>query len=181
MIEDLPERPLTGEPLALDLVNTQWVEAAAARDLLALPDGMPAFLRAHGLSVPHAAESAYGHLQGVRAVLRRCLASDDADEDARRDLNAVLERGRIVPLLEAGGPGERVEVADEWAPAWRAARDYLAMRAEWPRWRVRACAHPDCILYFLDRTRNGTRRWCDMRTCGNRAKAQRYHERHGRN
>jgi predicted RNA-binding Zn ribbon-like protein len=43
--------------------------------------------------------------------------------------------------------------------------------------RVRRCAHPECVLYFLDGTKNGTRRWCDMRTCGNRANAAAYYRR----
>ena len=43
--------------------------------------------------------------------------------------------------------------------------------------RVRRCAHPACVLYFLDGTKNGTRRWCDMRTCGNRTNAAAYYRR----
>jgi predicted RNA-binding Zn ribbon-like protein len=43
--------------------------------------------------------------------------------------------------------------------------------------RIRRCAHPACILHFLDGTKNGTRRWCDMRTCGNRANAAAYYRR----
>jgi predicted RNA-binding Zn ribbon-like protein len=54
----------------------------------------------------------------------------------------------------------------------------VRLRQQYPLWRICACAHLEYILYFLDTTRNGTRRWCDMRTCGNRAKAQRYQRRH---
>ncbi|OPC80056.1 hypothetical protein B4N89_03015 [Embleya scabrispora] len=38
--------------------------------------------------------------------------------------------------------------------------------------RVRACAGPLCGALFLDESRPGTRRWCSMNTCGNRAKKQ---------
>jgi predicted RNA-binding Zn ribbon-like protein len=31
---------------------------------------------------------------------------------------------------------------------------------------------------FLDLSRNHSRRWCDMTSCGNRAKARRYYTRH---
>ena len=44
--------------------------------------------------------------------------------------------------------------------------------------RLRQCA--GCGWLFLDRSRNGSRRWCDMRVCGNRAKARRYYERQQR-
>jgi predicted RNA-binding Zn ribbon-like protein len=42
---------------------------------------------------------------------------------------------------------------------------------------VRECASYDCGWLFLDTTKNRSRRWCDMRTCGNRAKSRRHYER----
>jgi predicted RNA-binding Zn ribbon-like protein len=30
---------------------------------------------------------------------------------------------------------------------------------------------------FLDKSRNGRRRWCEMEICGSRAKMRRYHQR----
>lgn len=42
---------------------------------------------------------------------------------------------------------------------------------------VRQCAAPECAWLFLDTTRNRSRRWCDMKVCGNRAKARRHYER----
>ena len=43
--------------------------------------------------------------------------------------------------------------------------------------RVRECAAPTCSWLFLDRSKNGSRRWCNMKVCGNRAKAQRFYRR----
>jgi predicted RNA-binding Zn ribbon-like protein len=43
--------------------------------------------------------------------------------------------------------------------------------------RVRTCADETCAWLFLDRTKNQRRRWCDMKTCGNRVKARRHYER----
>jgi len=45
------------------------------------------------------------------------------------------------------------------------------------RARVRMCEADDCGWMFLDQTRSHTRRWCDMRDCGNRAKARRHYAR----
>ena len=39
------------------------------------------------------------------------------------------------------------------------------------------CAHRRCILLYYDTTKNRSRRWCDMATCGNRAKASAHHHR----
>jgi predicted RNA-binding Zn ribbon-like protein len=44
--------------------------------------------------------------------------------------------------------------------------------------RVRACDADTCRWLFLDTSRNHTRRWCDMKVCGNRMKARRFQARH---
>jgi predicted RNA-binding Zn ribbon-like protein len=43
---------------------------------------------------------------------------------------------------------------------------------------VRECDRSDCSLLFVDVSRPGQRRWCDMNSCGNRAKARRYRSSH---
>jgi predicted RNA-binding Zn ribbon-like protein len=40
--------------------------------------------------------------------------------------------------------------------------------------RIRICNH--CAWLFLDRSRNASRRWCDMAVCGNRQKARRHYQ-----
>lgn len=42
---------------------------------------------------------------------------------------------------------------------------------------LRICASDKCAWLFLDKTKNHRRRWCDMKTCGNRVKAQRHYQR----
>jgi predicted RNA-binding Zn ribbon-like protein len=41
---------------------------------------------------------------------------------------------------------------------------------------VRECASEDCGWLFLDSSKNHSRRWCDMKGCGNRAKVGRHYE-----
>lgn len=43
--------------------------------------------------------------------------------------------------------------------------------------RIRECASGDCTWLFVDETRNHSRRWCDMTTCGNRMKARLHYQR----
>jgi predicted RNA-binding Zn ribbon-like protein len=59
-----------------------------------------------------------------------------------------------------------------WAVARAAAELLLSEDLE----HLRMCAADDCAWLFLDRTRNQRRRWCDMKTCGNRVKARRHYE-----
>jgi predicted RNA-binding Zn ribbon-like protein len=61
-----------------------------------------------------------------------------------------------------------------WAIA-RNAVDLLADREALGA--VRECASDRCAWLFLDRSRNRTRRWCDMKICGNRAKSRRHYRR----
>lgn len=92
-------------------------------------------------------------------------------------VDAVLAHGRIRATLTAEGPGEAAEFRDPaWGPAWLAARDYLELLDTAPD-RIRHCAHEACVLHFFDTSRNGTRRWCSMAACGNRAKASRHYAR----
>jgi predicted RNA-binding Zn ribbon-like protein len=42
---------------------------------------------------------------------------------------------------------------------------------------VRQCEHPECVLWFHDRTKAHKRRWCSMALCGNRHKAARFRKR----
>ena len=43
--------------------------------------------------------------------------------------------------------------------------------------RLRACNNPECRWLFLDTSKNHTRRWCNMKVCGNRMKARRFQAR----
>lgn len=45
------------------------------------------------------------------------------------------------------------------------------------RYCIRECADSACRWLFLDHSKNHSRRWCDMRTCGNRSKVQRFRTR----
>jgi len=45
------------------------------------------------------------------------------------------------------------------------------------RRRLKQCAGLHCGWFFLDETRSRTRRWCDMRVCGSRAKTRRFRQR----
>ncbi|AWT43274.1 MULTISPECIES: CGNR zinc finger domain-containing protein [Streptomyces] len=169
-------RPLTGEPLALDLLNTRWMRDGAVQDLLRGTDGLAVWLAANGLRDRFAADAAtLRHTLEVRDALKTAVDGSFAEGAARVD--AVLAHGRIRATLTAEGPGEMPEFEDvSWGPAWLAARDYLQLLATAPD-RIRSCAHEACILHFFDTSRNGTRRWCSMAVCGNRAKASRHYAR----
>ncbi|AKN72525.1 hypothetical protein QR97_24600 [Streptomyces sp. PBH53] len=169
-------RPLTGEPLALDLLNTRWNSDGVTQDLLADTDGLAVWLASNGLAGSHPVDAeTLRRLRTAREALK--AAVDGSPEQAAPLVDAVLEHGRIRARLTAGGPAEEPEFADpSWGPAWLAARNYLDLLTRAPE-RIRTCAGGGCILHFFDTSRNGTRRWCSMAACGNRAKASRHYAR----
>lgn len=61
--------------------------------------------------------------------------------------------------------------------AWWVARSAAELLTSSELTSVRECAGYDCGWLFLDSTKNRSRRWCDMATCGNRAKGRRHYER----
>ena len=169
-------RPLAGEPLALDLLNTQWLASGTPVDLLETQDGTQAWLQAAGIAAAPAPETRQA-LIAARQAIRDVLTQQDNTEALGR-INTVLGHGRLrlsidpprspAKTLEADGPA--------WEPAVRAAVNLLDLLEQAPE-RIRQCQHPVCVLWFYDTTRNATRRWCSMATCGNRAKAQRHYQR----
>ncbi|GHD98997.1 CGNR zinc finger domain-containing protein [Streptomyces alanosinicus] len=169
-------RPLTGEPLALDLLNTRWNRDGVTQDLLADTDGLAVWLAGNGLAGTHPADAqVLRHLHEAREALT--AAVNGPPRAAAPLVDAVLAHGRIRARLTADGPAEEAEFADPaWGPAWLAARDYLHLLDRAPD-RIRGCAGGGCILHFFDTSRNGTRRWCSMAACGNRAKASRHYAR----
>ncbi|WP_151481505.1 CGNR zinc finger domain-containing protein [Streptomyces albicerus] len=167
-------RPLTGEPLSLDLLNTRWMQDGVVQDLLTDTGGLAVWLAANELDFA-ADEATLRHVLTARDALRAVV--DGSLDDGASRVDAVLAHGRIRATLTAQGPGEEPEFSDaSWGPAWLAARNYLELLSTAPD-RIRHCAHESCILHFFDTSRNGTRRWCSMAACGNRAKASRHYAR----
>ena len=98
------------------------------------------------------------------ALLKQAIA----EAPARRLL--ARADGRYGWTIEALRPS----AAQLLTPVLWAAADLLT-NAE--RRRIRQCANDKCLWLFLDESKSGTRRWCDMTSCGNRAKAQRHYAR----
>ncbi|MFF2014095.1 CGNR zinc finger domain-containing protein [Streptomyces sp. NPDC058195] len=169
-------RPLTGEPLALDLVNSVWVDQGRRLDQFDEPHGLENWLADHGMSGTTADSTAVRTaLLRARSALRSAL--DDGDDGP---LNDVLAHGFHRPGLRDGAPVVATVTDDPaWLPAWTAAADLVRLLAERPD-RVRHCANAACVLWFYDVSKNGSRRWCSMEVCGNRAKTARFQKSHPR-
>ncbi len=156
----------------------RWLEAAQLLDA-----ERTTTMRRRAQQQPAGAFAVLGDARRVRAVLRglaeRGAASHDIRTDALTEINRVLGRSAGTRRLELQPDGTFmrafVPVGDAFAGLLisivESAADALIL-VELAR--VRRCADPRCGRVFQDETKNGRRRWCDMATCGNRAKAARH-------
>ena len=196
------EFAFVGERLWLDFVNTDAERLRARADALLSFDGLLRWLAAAGMldaerasgmrrragEQPAGATAALVEARRLRATLRQLAERGGRVEHVRNatllELNRVLGRSagtRRLELRRDGTVGRTfVPVGDAFStlliPVVESAADAL-VHGELQR--VRRCAAADCVRVFLDGTRNGRRRWCDMASCGNRAKAARFRARHG--
>ncbi len=166
---------LSGEPLSVDLVNTVWMEHGEPVDALADIEGVRAWIDLQGIDCP-ATEAALAALVAARTAVREHIDAP-ASPSARATLNSVLSWGFRRSTVTAQGVElvDTVEQPDRRA-AWLAAMNY-ADRLAGGTGTFRRCAHEQCVLYFHDSSARGSRRWCSMAGCGNRAKAARHYAR----
>lgn len=116
----------------------------------------------------------------LREVVDAVVEGRTPDPDAVHLVNATLEMRRPT-RLELDGSALRIghrhadtPVDDALALIAEAIIEELATgRPE----RLRVCANDRCRWAFFDSSPTGRRRWCDMRSCGNQAKAARYRAR----
>ncbi|MGY2327089.1 CGNR zinc finger domain-containing protein [Pseudomonas sp. SDT2931_S440] len=124
-----------------------------------------------------------GAARGLREVIRVLLEQRKAGQQGDpAALNAFLRKAVSHPQLAWPAPGElrlerqrKVQTAEQFlAPIAEAAATLLV---EGDFGLIRTCEHPECVLWFYDRTKGHKRRWCSMALCGNRHKVAEFRKR----
>ena len=134
---------------------------------------------------PDQAERALTRARTIRETIYRvfsAIAAGNTPEPADLDLlNAELHEAmvhtRLVPAEDGFDwtwPDENIVLERAIWPIVRSAAELL-VSGELDR--LRECAASDCGWLFFDESRNRSRRWCSMQTCGNRAKVDRFRTR----
>jgi predicted RNA-binding Zn ribbon-like protein len=164
------ERLVSYDALVTWAREQHLVSAAAAERLLA-----------QGHKHPHQAAAVLSRARDLREALNGLAAAIDAGrvpsapvlDTISEFLAAAYAHGRLVPH---DGALQWVAATDDdldrvlWEVGRAAGRLVLSPRLG----RVRACAAGDCGWWFVDDTKNRSRRWCDMKLCGNREKLRRF-------
>jgi predicted RNA-binding Zn ribbon-like protein len=196
---DMGEFEYSGGALCLDFANTWGNRSDAAKDRLAgyddllrwaagsgtLSDAERAELEKAARRSPEKSTAVFAEAVVIReSLFRICDAVAREVPPAAADLEVLNRALAAMPQRRLCRGGACCEwrwpesLADLHRILWPVIRSAADLLTSPDAERIRQCEAPDCSWLFLDRSRGGRRRWCDMSSCGNRAKARRYYERH---
>lgn len=200
LAEPQPEAPHGHQAsLSVGLAFVNTLEVARGRTIEHLPTAGDAlhWLRAHALlhqdvldaglraydAEPAAADRALGRIHRVRAAMRELA---DATMERRppdpRHLDRINRALRtpysyiLVPSTDGVSMDHRHEGDPVEGALARLVESIAREVSQGHPERLRVCANEECGWVFHDTSRSGRRKWCDMATCGNRAKVARHRE-----
>ncbi len=183
-----------GIDACLDLINSQELTDGVPEEHLPTADAAIDYFSARGLAhepslraqVMLEGEQAWlDRIYRIRAALREIWDAEVEerfpDETALDLVNATLREAPRIELVRSDtccGIGHRHSADDPTGEALaRVIQPLVEAIAAHATDRFRICANDGCRWVFEDTSRGGRRRWCDMTTCGNRAKVRRYRTR----
>jgi len=202
-VADQPQFEFTGGILCLDFVNTLEGRIRQPGDLLPSYGDLLAWTAEAGIASPslhrRLLNSAAQHPRNAEGILQRAHALREAlygmfsaiaaHKQPPADDLALLNRelasflGNQVRLAQA-----KQGICWQWQGdesaldqlLWPVAESAAHLLTSPDLMRVRECAASDCAWLFLDHSHNRSRRWCDMKVCGNRSKVKSYYARRQR-
>jgi predicted RNA-binding Zn ribbon-like protein len=174
-----------GQPLFVDFVNTlHWYEGEPV-ELIGNDTDLAGWLAECGLEALRLTDclpEIHRLRDHARAVTEALATKHALPAEDLAAINAVL--GAVAGHLTlVGGDtappslGFATEADDAALFAFRVALSIATFLKSGNRQRLKLCANPGCGFAFLDLSINATRRWCDMRYCGNRLKARAFRRR----
>ncbi len=196
-----------GNYLCVDFVNTRHAEdgetpsGRVVEDLLEGPWDLARWLREAGVLGPLEAEEtaerwgegpegervfrrSIGFRECLRDMVEGVAEGRTVRQEAIEEINGMLrERPGYTQVVQTGDGFEGRFVAehdgamDEISPVAESAAELLAGG---DLSRLKKCENPECTLHFYDTSKNRSRRWCSMTSCGNVMKARAHYRRHRR-
>jgi predicted RNA-binding Zn ribbon-like protein len=173
---------LNAVQVAVALVNSH--DPVAAVDELVSPEDLGRIVRAGAYVKPQPiTDAVLADVRPLRQRLRSVFGMDEADAvDALDDL--VAESGAMPRLVRHDGSGWHFHFTapeTSWADALAAdlAMGLLFVIRDFGFARLGECAAETCGKVFVDLSRNASKRYCDPKTCGNRAAVAAYRARQG--
>lgn len=167
--------------MLIDLLNTAPGVSGPA-DGLATPEALEHFVAAHDFTGPLDATVLDVAAAAVLRERFRCVVANDV-EAVVEAVNLTFREVRAFPqLVRHGDWGWHLHATGSAAPlSERMASDIALVLTDLVRsgdlGRLRSCAAPDCAAALVDLTKNGSKRFCDVRNCANRTSVAAYRAR----
>jgi predicted RNA-binding Zn ribbon-like protein len=165
--------------VALDLTSTVHHRRTDATELLSGPDDLVRWLIDAGVvdSRVKVGTAEFTTALRLREAIYRLAGDHRRRETSDRKLVNRLARGVPVRLkLTEDGTAQRS--GDAEAAIATLARAAIELVTGDLAHAIKECAADECTRLYVDSSRKGSRRWCDMRECGNRAKVASFRARH---
>ena len=182
-----------GLAVCLDFLNTESYDDGVPNEHLGTAEDVIAWFTARGLAHEpairaQAARDEAGLLTRVHSARTALRAVWDAqvghripDQRVLDTVNAVLREAPRIELVatdDCCGIGHRHTTEDPVGELLAGVVGPLVRAiAAGETGHFRICANDGCRWVFEDTSRGGRRRWCDMASCGNRAKVRRFRSR----
>ncbi|WP_405487131.1 CGNR zinc finger domain-containing protein [Nocardia sp. NBC_00511] len=167
--------------LALNFIGTVAERRTTFEDRLTGPGDLGAWFVAAGLldTAPDATaddlETAVRLREATWRLMLAALASDPFADADRRLVNRHAQQPLPELTLRADGSVRRGGTVDSALAA--IARAAVELLGGPDRELLKECGRDACTRLYLDTSRGGSRRWCDMAVCGNRAKSKAFRAR----
>ncbi len=168
--------------LIREFVNT--IDLEDGTEQIGSPDGLGAWLRERELVEPDAevGETEVKRVLAVREALREQLKANNGmerDPSAVPTLHEAASRAGVALRVDDTGRTDLAPSAEGVDGAIGRLLTIVHEAEHDGTWRrLKACPWHTCHWAFYDNTKNAGSVWCSMDTCGNRAKAKAYRERH---
>jgi predicted RNA-binding Zn ribbon-like protein len=183
----LTEPLLVADHLALDLLNTEAGSGEQYVDFWRSGDDVLRWLARCGIDVgqltdPASVAALLQDAKELRGIARELVERRKQGERGSPDrINPYLATLQSAPVLEWSEDGPRLKrplpPPSPQQALGQVAESVAELLADGQFEYVRQCEHPDCVLWFYDRTKSHRRRWCSMALCGNRHKAAEFRKR----
>ena len=192
-------RDLIAGNVSLDFANTvDWHDSERPDELLTsysdlvrwsrhagiLSEGQSSRLLARAQDSAETADAVFARAIALREAIFRVFSAAIAGQPPGTHDLATLNSEVSVALARMrvthGPAGFDWDWAEEDAldqMLWPVAKSAADLLTSPELSKVRKCLGFPCGWLFVDTSRNQSRRWCDMKSCGNRAKARRHYQR----
>jgi predicted RNA-binding Zn ribbon-like protein len=154
-----------------------WVKWSARHGLISAQEG--AALSVWGEAHAGAASRALEEAKELRVRLFRLLSAHAGGDPAPPNELSFLNRQMASALghlkLHPANDALRLGFEDKLSPErlmWPIVYSAASLLTDPQNERLRRCGGDKCTWLFIDQSKNHSRRWCDMKVCGNRAKSR---------